>query len=220
MQGNVVRLRNNIDMSFSPAAETTLITGGTNIWSPAGTVVVNVSGKECAILRIHGLLTRCFLCRRSIGPAEPSAYLTTTTERECPCVDAAPALLISLTLKPTTSYIEEHYETGCDLYRRLMGLKKKGRHALWIPHLNISLSLERRQQGVRIGDVGIITPNGAFDFMFSIYSPPTGSSDPSSLPSGFEQMQTPSSLEREVVVISEHSAHDALTSIGIAKQAL
>ena len=104
-----------------------------------------------------------------------------------------------------------------------MGLKKKGRHALYIPHLNISLSRLRRQQGVRIGDVGIITQNGAFDFMFSVYSSPSDSADLSGFPAGFEPIQMPSSAlgrEGEVVVTSEHSAHDSLTSSGIAKEVL
>lgn len=42
---------------------------------------------------------------------------------------------------------------------------------MWIPQANRNLSNEYRAQGVLIGDVGIFTPEGAFDFYSTSYSP-------------------------------------------------
>jgi len=51
-------------------------------------------------------------------------------------------------------------------------LSTKGRGpALWIPEPDQNLSLEYREEGVSIGDVGIVEPSGSFDFFFNINKP-------------------------------------------------
>jgi len=117
-------------------------------------------------------------------------------------------------------YTPETYETSCEVYRRHMSLRKKGRHPLWIPQPNLQLPLEYRRRGTQVGDVGIITEDGAFDFMFNICAPATSPTNPSNLPVGFQPIYPPILPENEVVVLTEHSARDALTSRGISKQAL
>jgi len=118
------------------------------------------------------------------------------------------------------NYPLETYETSCEVYRRHMALRKKGRHPLWIPQPNLHLPLEYRRRGTQVGDVGIITEDGAFDFMFNICAPVSGSTDSLNLPAGFQPIYPPISPEKEVVVLAEHSARDALTSRGISKQVL
>ena len=46
--------------------------------------------------------------------------------------------------------------------------------------------MEYRKRGVRIGDVGRITPDGAFDFLFNIDSSQASSVNPPTLPKDFE----------------------------------
>jgi len=51
-------------------------------------------------------------------------------------------------------------------------LSKKGRGpALWIPEPDMNLPPEYREEGVSIGDVGIVEPSGSFDFFFNINKP-------------------------------------------------
>ena len=51
-------------------------------------------------------------------------------------------------------------------------LSTKGRGpALWIPEPDQNLPPEYREEGVSIGDVGIVKPSGIFDFFFNINKP-------------------------------------------------
>ena len=50
------------------------------------------------------------------------------------------------------------------------------------------LSIEYRRQGVNIGDVGIITPSGAFSFLFNICLPASHPANPPRLPEGFHPL--------------------------------
>ncbi|PPQ77885.1 hypothetical protein CVT25_015372 [Psilocybe cyanescens] len=56
------------------------------------------------------------------------------------------------------------------VYKRHMQPKGYG-HPLWIPQSNMRLPVPYRQTGVCIGDVGIITREGAFDCLFNICLP-------------------------------------------------
>jgi len=51
-------------------------------------------------------------------------------------------------------------------------LSKKDRgHALWLPDPALDLPDEYREEGICIGDVGIMDPSGAFVFLFNINKP-------------------------------------------------
>lgn len=71
---------------------------------------------------------------------------------------------------------------------------------LWVPQPNLSLSEEYRRNGVCIGDVGIITAEGAFDFLFNICRPPDMNPNnvnlidrisPPRLPEGYRLLPSP-----------------------------
>jgi len=141
-----------------------------------------------------------------------------TNEREFPCLSIIFGGLTYTIIQSLAS--SETYGTSCEVYRRHMSVRKKGRHPLWIPQPNLQLPLDYRRHGTQVGDVGIITEDGAFDFMFNICHPATGSVDQPNLPAGFQPIYPPVIPEKEVVVLAEHSARDALTSRGISKQIL
>jgi hypothetical protein len=56
---------------------------------------------------------------------------------------------------------------GSEAYRILL-LEKLG-YPLWYPDLDENLPATYLEQGVRIGDVGIITEGGQFDFIFNVH---------------------------------------------------
>lgn len=60
-------------------------------------------------------------------------------------------------------------------------------YPLWIPQSNMRLPVPYRQTGVCIGDVGIITPEGAFDCLFNICLPRDYSIN-SHVPDNFEPL--------------------------------
>jgi hypothetical protein len=62
-------------------------------------------------------------------------------------------------------------------------------YPLYMPSPSKSLPMAYRKKGIRVGDVGVITPNGAFNFLFNTCrqcEEPDGAINPVSLPEGFE----------------------------------
>ncbi|KIL65323.1 hypothetical protein M378DRAFT_77063 [Amanita muscaria Koide BX008] len=64
-------------------------------------------------------------------------------------------------------------------------LKCLAGYPLYVPQPYSDLSEGYSRKGVCVGDVGIITKDGAFDFLFSICLSQNGSINPRKLPSGF-----------------------------------
>ncbi|KAF5389029.1 hypothetical protein D9757_005019 [Collybiopsis confluens] len=62
------------------------------------------------------------------------------------------------------------YPNLADTYARLLLLHGHG-YPLWIPEPNAVLPEEYLSSGIRIGDVGFITPDGSFDFLFNVFLP-------------------------------------------------
>jgi hypothetical protein len=71
-----------------------------------------------------------------------------------------------------------------EVYLRLMLNHKQG-YPLYRPEPNRG-SIEYRKRGARIGDVGRITPEGAFDFLFNVDSSQASLVNPPILPRDFE----------------------------------
>ncbi|CAA7260421.1 unnamed protein product [Cyclocybe aegerita] len=61
------------------------------------------------------------------------------------------------------------HQRSSEIYARLLAPKGRG-FALWIPEPHRNLPTECRRMGVRIGDVGIITPRGSFSLLFNVFN--------------------------------------------------
>ncbi|KAK7030248.1 SCF ubiquitin ligase complex subunit cdc4 [Paramarasmius palmivorus] len=61
-------------------------------------------------------------------------------------------------------------ECEAQLYARLLYPLGYG-YALWCPEPNEDLPADYTNDGIRLGDVGLITPDGGFDFLFNICLP-------------------------------------------------
>ena len=77
-----------------------------------------------------------------------------------------------------------------EVYERHLWLKGRG-FPLWIPEPNRRLPRVYQKKGIDIGDVGIITPFGAFSFLFNICVPSDNPINPRLLPEGFAPISPP-----------------------------
>ncbi|KAJ7821927.1 hypothetical protein B0H14DRAFT_2454884, partial [Mycena olivaceomarginata] len=67
-------------------------------------------------------------------------------------------------------------------------LRQKRGFPLYDPEPRQTLPQEYQQSGVAIGDVGRITPNGAFDFFFNIYLPADHPINDNDVPENFSPL--------------------------------
>ncbi|KAF8995022.1 hypothetical protein BDQ17DRAFT_1330780 [Cyathus striatus] len=74
--------------------------------------------------------------------------------------------------------------SSCEVYVESMFPLKKG-YPLFFPQPDQNLPLEYRRKGVSHGDIGIITSDGAFDFLFNIWYSAQDPINPSDLPEDF-----------------------------------
>ncbi|KAF8338631.1 hypothetical protein F5887DRAFT_1077568 [Amanita rubescens] len=86
------------------------------------------------------------------------------------------------------------------------------------PSKSRSLQAAYRKKGVRVGDVGVITANGAFDFLFNACKPDDPSDagvNPAILPDGFELLDKPFIMAHDKfdAGICLHSTHDIYESV-------
>ena len=99
------------------------------------------------------------------------------------------------------------------IYQRHLELKGHG-FPLWIPSANRNLSNEYRRTGVRIGDVGIITPNGGFSFLFNICLPHDDPVNPPVLPEHFSPIDPPiEATDVDKFLVFGHGSHLASASV-------
>ncbi|KIJ99825.1 hypothetical protein K443DRAFT_679658 [Laccaria amethystina LaAM-08-1] len=115
---------------------------------------------------------------------------------------------------PTEKVDPVEEESSNSIYERHMYLKKRG-FPLWIPQPNTTLPHSYQRRGVSIGDVGIFTSNGGFDFLFNICLPAGDTSNPDELPEGFSRIEL---KETDVCKFPAHSSHSHLASPDVKKR--
>jgi hypothetical protein len=103
-----------------------------------------------------------------------------------------------------------------EIYERL--LRRKGRgFALYVPEPNRRLPIAYQMKGVRIGDVGIVTADGGFSFLFNICVPHDDSINPRVLPEGFFPLHPPLT-DVDIVEFSRFKPGSYLASASIEKK--
>ena len=123
-----------------------------------------------------------------------------------PCADAGQS--------PTEENDPVKKESSNSIYQRHMYLEAHG-FPLWIPQPNTSLRRSYQRQGVSIGDVGIFTSDGGFDFLFNICLPAGHASNPNELPEGFSPLEL---KPEDVCKFRAHSSHSHLVSPSVKKR--
>jgi hypothetical protein len=84
-----------------------------------------------------------------------------------------------------------------EVYVRCLLPRKRG-FPLWVPTPHENLPEEYRKNGVDIGDVGIITSNGVFDFLFNICLPANGPINDNRVPPDFTPLERPHT--RDIII--------------------
>ncbi|KAF9048902.1 hypothetical protein BJ165DRAFT_1343621, partial [Panaeolus papilionaceus] len=94
--------------------------------------------------------------------------------------------------------------------RQLLG-KKRG-FPLWIPECNLSWHVEKQKQGICVGDVGLITKDGSFTYLFNITAPIDHPFQPPRMPEGYEPIHT---AERDTSMLMYFKPRSCLTSLSV-----
>ncbi|KAF8970066.1 hypothetical protein BDZ97DRAFT_1954248 [Flammula alnicola] len=81
-------------------------------------------------------------------------------------------------------------QKSCDIYYRHLSVKGRG-SPLWVPEPNTELPLQYQRRGISIGDVGIITDYGGFDFLFNICLPRDDPINAEDVPEHFAPLKPP-----------------------------
>lgn len=102
------------------------------------------------------------------------------------------------------------------MYYRHLSVKGRG-SPLWLPAVGRQLSIEHRRKGISIGDVGLITFSGSFDFLFNILLPAEHPIHSGRVPERFIPLDPP--LEDEDVEIQEEFAEDSYLASASVKKA-
>ncbi|TFK19371.1 hypothetical protein FA15DRAFT_601623 [Coprinopsis marcescibilis] len=99
------------------------------------------------------------------------------------------------------------------VYERQL-LQKRHGFPLWIPQPNGHLPKSYVDKGVSVGDVGIITPEGAFDYLFNICLPAEHPNNAGLLPEGFVPLLT---QHKDISEFPEHTSDSYLSSPSFQK---
>lgn len=180
-------------VSLFTGSTSTGISGGQFNTSQGVTIIINESSSHHA--RVSSTSEPL---GAAPGPPETSELARTTSENSSVATD------------DTT--VEE--QSANAIYERQL-LQKKHGFPLWIPQPNTELPESYQQTGASIGDVGLITSYGAFDYLFNICLDANHPSNPEVLPENFSPLSLSSADVRKY---PEHSRGSYLASISVKKQ--
>ncbi|KDR83120.1 hypothetical protein GALMADRAFT_152096 [Galerina marginata CBS 339.88] len=95
------------------------------------------------------------------------------------------------------------FQRSCDIYYRLMVVKGRG-SPMRIPAPNQNLDISYQREGTTIGDVGIVTASGSFDFLFNICLPHDHPINPLELPENFTTLAiSPLDIQRQAEFVGQ-----------------
>ncbi|KAF9470964.1 hypothetical protein BDN70DRAFT_845601 [Pholiota conissans] len=170
----------NSEPSFFEHISDSAITGGTfqqtNGHSNSVTIELNVN---------HYPPTQDSNISQSATISQPSPPLQSLSSQNVPTGLSSSPVDTRQCTSPS-SYLPQQ-KTNYDIYREQLELQRRG-IPLWIPESNGCLPTIYQRTGVTIGDVGIVTPSGAFSFVFNICLPRDHPIQPDDLPQDFEPM--------------------------------
>lgn len=112
-------------------------------------------------------------------------------------------LLTNFNTRQTFKAPQLPVQRSCDIYYRYLAAKGRG-SPLYIPGPNKRLPKEYQKTGIRVGDVGIITASGGFDFLFNICHPHDHPINYQGVPDNFHQLSIqPSDIQEHSVFNKE-----------------
>jgi hypothetical protein len=94
-------------------------------------------------------------------------------------------------------------------------LPKRRGFPLWVPKPHENLPEEYRKIGVNIGDVGIVTSDGVFDFLFNICLPSHHPINGGRVPDNFKPLEPPDPID--IVKVTLGSTYLASGSIKVLR---
>ncbi|EDR11697.1 uncharacterized protein LACBIDRAFT_314198 [Laccaria bicolor S238N-H82] len=193
------------------------------------TIIINVGGSDSDASRATSAVKKSNTSESAGGSPHASSSSTSDREQsstlEESSVSTDSGMYPSQNLSSTgevdgrqSPHTEEddpvEEESSNSIYERHMYLKKRG-FPLWIPQPNTTLSRSYQRRGVSIGDVGIFTSNGGFDFLFNVCLPAGDPSNPDELPEGFSRLEL---KPADVCKFHAHSSHSHLASPDVKKR--
>jgi len=81
-------------------------------------------------------------------------------------------------------------QRSSEIYHRNLVTKRRG-SPLWIPEPPYNLPIPYQRRGVSIGDVGVLSASGSFDFFFNICYSREDPINSGGVPEGFEPLHPP-----------------------------
>lgn len=101
------------------------------------------------------------------------------------------------------------------VYRRLLSRTGNG-YPLWIPNPDENLSAEYQTSGISIGDVGLLTADGGFDFLFNVHASSADPVNDGGAPPDFHPLllDDPYPIRKTAII---HKKESAITSADVAK---
>ena len=215
---------------FFSGASGTIVSGPAHFTSSTGAQVAVHIHRMSQKLEYNLQLMR-------IKSVAPSANIMNTAEQLNPTVhteesqtsavfltNSTPFRMLASSASSPSSYLTDLVQTAADvvppkdneIYERL--LRRKGRgFALYVPEPNMQLPVAYQKIGINIGDVGVITPDGGFSFLFNICAPANDPINPRILPEDFSPLQ-PTLTDVDVVKFPRFKSGSYLASASIEKK--
>lgn len=109
-------------------------------------------------------------------------------------------------------------QTASEVYARSLLPEGHG-YPMWVPKPADNLPQEYRDRGVDIGDVGIVTSDGGFDFLFSVCLPANHPINFERTPEGFKEITI--NRSRDLFIDEDkHSPGSHVASESVHKQSV